>query len=440
MRKFLTYIIFFNFFFPNCVTFNLDLNNFSEYPNGNWVVKVNGSWNGWGQGFTLNDHDSDGIYSVTDCGLSDGEYQYIFAITGDFDNWSNWGMVSNPPLFSECDYNPNDSYANYGFNLSSYDLNLETHAWDCCGFNNCDNWEGCSAGGIKTESSYLYGRFEVRMKSIDSDGVVSSFFTYNTNWQSELGNLNWNEIDVEMTGNRDSSVQFTTHHPGSPNPWSYGEIVEAAFNPHQDFHDYAFEWTPFYIKWYVDGEQVYEQSQSIVDDLNFSQNIMMNVWPAIWEDWVGEWDNQNTAQHAYYDYVKYYSYVPGSGNYGTDNNFELLWIDNFDSFNDMIWEDNSSGSFSGNLCDFNPSNTNFYNGHLILTLSDSVEEIDCNQISGDISYDSNLNVIDIVLSVDLIISGLDSLDICQLLSVDFNFDQSLDVIDIVHWVEVILDR
>ncbi len=440
MKKFLTYIIFFNFFFPYCVTFNLDLNNFSEYPDGNWVARVNGSWNGWGQGFTLNDHDSNGIYSFTDCGLSDGEYQYIFAITGDFDNWSNWGMVSNPPLFSECDYNPNDSYANYGFNLSGYDLNLETHAWDCCGFNNCDNWEGCLAGAIKTDSSYLYGRFEVRMKSIDSDGVVSSFFTYNTNWQSELGNLNWNEIDIEMTGNRDSSVQFTTHHPGSPNSWSYGEIVEVGFNPHQDFHDYAFEWTPFYVKWYVDGEQVYEQSQSIVDDLNFSQNIMMNVWPAIWEDWVGEWDNQNTPQHAYYDYVKYYSYVPGAGNYGTDNDFELLWIDDFDSLNDMIWEDSSSDSFSGNLCDFDPLNTNFYNGHLILTLSDSGEEIDCNQISGDISYDSNLNVIDIVLSVDSIMSGVDSLDICQLLSVDFNFDQSLDVIDVVHWVEVILDR
>ena len=46
-----------------------------------------------------------------------------------------------------------------------------------------------------------------------------------------LGNLNWNEIDIEMTGNRDSSVQFTTHHPGTPNSWSYGEIVDVDFNP-----------------------------------------------------------------------------------------------------------------------------------------------------------------------------------------------------------------
>ena len=51
---------------------------------------------------------------------------------------------------------------------------------------------------------------------------------------------------------------------------------------------------------YLGGE-----TENIVDDLNFSQKIMMNMWPAIWEDWVGEWDNQDTPKHSYYDYVKY---------------------------------------------------------------------------------------------------------------------------------------
>ena len=107
------------------------------------------------------------------------------------------------------------------------------------------------------------------MKSADGDGLVSSFFTYNTNWDSGLGNLNWNEIDIEMTGNRDSTVQFTTHHPGTPNSWSYGEIIDVDFNPHESFHDYAFEWTPDYIAWFVDGDEVYSQGISIVDDMNF---------------------------------------------------------------------------------------------------------------------------------------------------------------------------
>ena len=141
------------------------------------------------------------------------------------------------------------------------------------------------------------------MKSADGDGIVSSFFTYNTDWENNLGNLNWNEIDIEMTGNRDSSVQFTTHHPGDPNSWSYGEIIDIEYNPHFEFHEYAFEWTPNSIKWFIDSQLVYEQTETIVDDLNLSQKIIMNIWPAIWESWVGEWDEEDTPKHSYYDYV-----------------------------------------------------------------------------------------------------------------------------------------
>ena len=438
MKNFI-YIVTLNLIFTNCVTFNLDLNNLEEVPDGNWVARVNGSWNNWNTGITLSDYNNDGVYTATNCNFSNGEYQYVYVITGDFDNWSNWGLIGNAPLQSECDYNPNDTYANYGFLVSNNDIMLETNAWNCCGLNICDNWEGCNIGALQTDESYLYGRFEVRMKSIGSEGVVSSFFTYNTNWETDLGNLNWNEIDIEMTGNRDNSVQFTTHHPGNPNSWSYGEIIEVGFNPHEDFHDYAFEWTPNSIKWFVDNEQVYEQPYSIVDDLNFSQKIMMNVWPAIWEDWVGIWDNQSTPQHAYYDFVKYYEYTPQIGNYGSNNNFTLLWEDDFNHPNDDIWEDNSSGSFNGNLCEFTPLNTNIYNGHLILSLTDINQQIACNEITGDIDYDYQTNVVDIIFLVNAILYN-SNLEICQKLSSDMDFNNILDIVDIISLINYILNN
>ncbi len=441
LLKILSIIIFNCFLFSQCVTFNLDLNEFQDIPDGNWIVNANGSWNSWGWGINLTDSDGDNIFTITDCSFSNGEYQFVYVITGDFDNWSGWGLMGQPPIGSECDFNPNDSYANYGFEILNNDVILETHSWDCCGLNNCSNWEGCNVGGIQTDNSYLYGRFEVRMKSSDGDGIVSSFFTYNTNWESDLGNLNWNEIDVEMTGNRDNSVQFTTHHPGDPNSWSYGEIIEVGFNPHIEFHNYAFEWTPYSIKWFVDGEQVYQQLESIVDDLNFSQKIMMNIWPAIWEDWVGEWDENDTPKHSYYDYVSFYNFTPGNGNYGTDNNFTLEWTDDFSEFNASIWEDNSSGSFGGNFCSFTPLNTNIYNGHLILSLTDISENIDCNEITGDINIDNQLNVIDIVYVVDIILNNsYSNLDICQILAADLNFNSLLNVIDIVEIVELIISN
>jgi len=439
MIRIISIFIYINLLFAYCVTFEVNIAD-ADTPDGNFILLMNGSWNEWGWGQELTETGTEGIYSGELCGLENGDYQYVHVITGNFDSWSGWGMIGNPPLGSSCDFLPNDSYQNYGFTINNSNASTNLNSWNCCGTNNCSDWEGCSAGAIQTDESYLYGRFEVRMKSADGDGIVSSFFTYNTDWDSNIGNLNWNEIDIEMTGNRDSSVQFTTHHPGNPNSWSIGEIIDVDFNPHQEFHDYAIEWTPTSIKWFIDNEEVYDQGQSIVDDLNFSQKIMMNIWPAIWESWVGEWDEEDTPKHSYYDYVRYYNYSPGDGSYGTDNNFSFSWEDNFNYLDEQMWEDNSSGSFDGNICSFTPANTNIFHGHLILTLSDVNENMNCNEINGDIDYDTNLNVIDVVLMVDVILSNtLDSLEICQFLAVDSDCNQTLNVIDILMHIQEILN-
>ena len=437
MKKYSINLLFLSTILSSCVTFNLNLNSYDNLPQGLWSARVNGSWNNWNQGFDLIDSNNDGIYSNTYCNFAPGDYEFLFAITGDFDNWSNWGIIGNPPLNSECDFNPNDSYVNYGFTIADNDLYLPVHSFDCCGITDCSDWEGCEIGGIKTDNDYLYGRFEVRMKSIGSSGVVSSFFTYNDMWVTGLGNLNWNEIDIEMTGNLDSAIHFTTHHPGEPNSWSIGETINLDVNPHTSFNTYAFEWTPNNIIWFVNDEEMYSQPYSIVDDLNMPQKVMMNVWPAAWTDWSGEWDNQDIPRHAYYDYVKYYSYNPGNGDYGTGNNFKLVWMDDFNYFDQELWDDNSSGSFNGNLCEFTPSNTNYYNGHLILSLTDSINSISCNQINGDSTNDGNLNVSDIVEIVFFIINEQE-MESCKFLATDSNVDGFVNVTDIVFWIDLIL--
>ena len=64
--------------FSNCVSFSLDLNDFEEEPSGNWVVRVNGTWNSWGSGITLNDDDDDNIYTISDCSFSNGGYEFVY--------------------------------------------------------------------------------------------------------------------------------------------------------------------------------------------------------------------------------------------------------------------------------------------------------------------------------------------------------------------------
>jgi len=291
--------------------------------------------------------------------------------------------------------------------------------------------QNCIGGELRTIDSFLYGRFEVNMKSAEGDGYVSSFFTYHDHWGNSTPDewsLLTNEIDIEMTGNQNSSIQFTTHHPGTPNSWSYSEIIDVGFNPHSEFHDYAIEWTPTSIKWFIDDIEVYSQNQDIVDDLIYPQKIMMNLWSAIWENWVGIWDPSTMPVIAYYNYVKYYEYVPGNGNYGSNNDFTLSWIDEFDLFDDSRWEE-ASHSFSSNYCEFNPLNVLFHNGQMILIVSDT------EYILGDANYDLTIDILDIILILEMVIFDSDIIN-----TADYNQDNEINVMDIVQIVSVILDN
>ncbi|MBR5089857.1 MAG: family 16 glycosylhydrolase, partial [Ruminiclostridium sp.] len=53
-----------------------------------------------------------------------------------------------------------------------------------------------SGGEFRSKEFYGYGLYEVSMKAIKNDGVVSSFFTYT----GPSDNNPWDEIDVEILG------------------------------------------------------------------------------------------------------------------------------------------------------------------------------------------------------------------------------------------------
>ena len=290
------------------------------------------------------------------------------------------------------------------------------------------NSQDCLGGELRSKESFTYGRFEVRMKSAQGNGYVSSFFTYHDFWSTSY-NGDWqnyiNEIDIEFTGNLDHSIQFTTHHPG---PWSQTQILPLNYNPHQEYHDYAFEWTPNSVKWFVNNVEIYNQNQSIVDDLVYPQKIMMNLWSAIYQDWVGEWNPETMPVNSFYDYVKYYAYTEGSGNYGTDNNFTLLWEDHFNAMNENRWEEATHG-FDGNYCQFDPLNVLFHNGKMILFATDS------QYILGDVNNDMALNITDVVSIVNMI------LDFSEIVNIaDYNQDNMLNVVDLIFIIDVILNQ
>lgn len=213
----------------------------------------------------------------------------------------------------------------------------------------------------RTKNSYTYGRFEASIKSAHREGMLSSFFTYH----DEAGIQNWNEIDIEILGRYPNDVQFNTITPGQANHVGHYPLFAS---PHLDYHTYAFEWTPDYVAWFIDDVEVLRQTGTHIQTLNKEQKIMMNIWNPQYENWAGTFIPDALPAFAFYDWVSYYAYTPGTGNYGTDNNFTHDWTDEFDSWDTNRW-DKATHTFEGNGCDFVQANAVFNDGKLILCLT-----------------------------------------------------------------------
>jgi beta-glucanase (GH16 family) len=232
---------------------------------------------------------------------------------------------------------------------------------------------------VRTNESFLYGKFEVKMKSTAGAGVINSFFTF---YDEEGFVENWNEIDVEILGRYKNEVQFN----GIVKSHQMNEHRQTlSFNPHKDFHIYSFEWTPEYLAWSVDGIEMQRDTGAYVKALDKAQKIMMNLWISDSPSWAGVWTDSILPVQSEYEYVKYYDYNK------VKKQFKLKWADDFDDWDSGRWS-KASHTFKENLCDFTPENARVQNGMLVLSLSQSplaksspAEEIISNDKKGKIT-------------------------------------------------------
>ena len=153
-----------------------------------------------------------------------------------------------------------------------------------------------SGGEFRSKDFYGYGLYEVSMKAIKNDGVVSSFFTYT----GPSDNNPWDEIDVEILGKDTTKVQFN-YFTDSKGGHEY--MHDLGFDASEDFHVYGFEWTESGIKWFVDGEEVHSAEKKIPTTPG---KIMMNAWCGTGVDgWLNAFDDSALPLKAEYEWVRF---------------------------------------------------------------------------------------------------------------------------------------
>ena len=153
-----------------------------------------------------------------------------------------------------------------------------------------------SGGEFRSREFYGYGRYEVSMKAIKNDGVVSSFFTYT----GPSDNNPWDEIDVEILGKDTTKVQFNYFTDSRGN---HEYMHDLGFDASEDFHTYAFEWYEDKIVWYVDGVEVHRATENIPVT---ESKIMMNAWCGKGVDgWLNAFDDSSVPLTAEYEWIRF---------------------------------------------------------------------------------------------------------------------------------------
>jgi len=159
-----------------------------------------------------------------------------------------------------------------------------------------------TSGAVQTKGKFTqaYGRFEFRARlPTGGKGIWPALWLYpGSTWPPE--------IDVLETVN-DMSTIWMTYHWGT----SSNHLKDSSYYHNDalatDYHNYAVEWEPGTIRWYIDGVQRKEYTGSNVT--NIPMLIYMNI--AIGGTWPGNPDGSTVfPQYFYIDYVRVYKKEP----------------------------------------------------------------------------------------------------------------------------------
>ena len=247
------------------------------------------------------------------------------------------------------------------------------------------NAKDFSGAELYTNEEFSYGKFEARMKMAAASGTVSSMFLYQ-NGSEQASAERWVEVDIEVLGKEPEKFQsnIITGKAGAQKTSEKKHAVSPAAD--QGFHTYGLEWTPNYVRWTVDGNEVRKTEKGVNDpkdqvaNLIGTQGLRFNIWSSESAEWVGNFDESKLPLFQFINWVKVYKYTPGQGPDGSD--FTLDWTDNFDTFNSSRWS-KGNWTFDGNRVDLTPNNIYSKDGMLILALTRKGQESFNGQVPQD---------------------------------------------------------
>jgi endo-1,3-1,4-beta-glycanase ExoK len=219
--------------------------------------------------------------------------------------------------------------------------------------------EAVISGEVYTAPSYGYGRVEARLRFAVGDGVVGSFFLWKDG--SELSGMYWNELDFEKVG---ADCHFQTNAIYGRPSSNHGQNHPPDSDPCGTYHTYAYEWTPDYIAWLVDGVEIRRETgataAAFADNAPAGMQIRLNVWPGD-ATFGGNFNPDILPVHQYVDWVQFSSFEGGT--------FTLAWREDFNG--PILPAEWATATWPSpkNRSTHDPRNVNLIDGYLVISLT-----------------------------------------------------------------------
>ncbi len=159
-----------------------------------------------------------------------------------------------------------------------------------------------STAAVRSKILIKYGYFEIKSKAMKSNGS-SGFWFFN-----QTPDL-WTEIDVfEIcgVGDRENQYNMNIHvfrTPLKDEHWSRGSEWRAPYHFADDFHVFGLEWTPYIIRWYVDGVAIKTE-----ENTHWHQPLTVNFDAETQPGWFGLPDEKDLPSIFSIEYIRSWKY------------------------------------------------------------------------------------------------------------------------------------
>ncbi len=153
---------------------------------------------------------------------------------------------------------------------------------------------------VQSKATFGFGMYEIRARAAAGSGLVTGFFTYSGPPQPNPHD----EIDFEWLGRDLNAVQT--------NYFVNGQSIGGAMNPidtdgSKAMHNYAFQWLPDSLRWYIDGKLVREVLRAVGEPYpTHSSKILVSLWNSdTMVDWLGPLEDPAQQATAAFEWIAF---------------------------------------------------------------------------------------------------------------------------------------